>query len=73
MLFRVHFSIAVWRFVFFSSFAAPCPAFGPFCLDLSDLPGSVCTLCALHNGQRQHHGILELTWTYRDSRFDLNT
>jgi hypothetical protein len=39
----------------------------------SALPGSICTLRALHNGQRQHHGILELTWTYRDSWFDLNT
>jgi hypothetical protein len=46
---------------------------GPFCLDLSALPGLLCTLCALHNGQQQHHGILELTWTYQDSRFDLNT
>jgi hypothetical protein len=31
----------------------------------------VCALCALHNGQRQHHGILELTWICWDSWFDL--
>jgi hypothetical protein len=62
------------RGFFFSLFAAPCPVCGPSASTLQlFLACFVCTLCALHNGHRQHHGILELTWIFWDSIFDLNT
>jgi hypothetical protein len=60
MPFWVHLVSIYEGFVFFLLCCSP-SCIWPFCIDLSALPGSICTLCALHNGQQQHHGILELT------------
>jgi hypothetical protein len=57
----------------FSLFAAPCPVSGPFCLNPPALPNLFvpCVHCTMASGSTI--GILELTWIYLDTRFDLNT
>ena len=58
---------------FFFPLAAPCPVSGPFCLDPTALPSLFAPYVRCTTASGSSIGILELTWIYLDTRFDLNT